>query len=124
MNIKNQKRRVVLGVTGAVALSNWTKPILNTVILPAHAMTSNNMVAIENLNCLESAPIQLEFSFCNNSSSSITVDSLTNTNLAHISPQLPITVSANSCQNFIVQGANNSVVCGDITANELNYIHN
>jgi len=119
--MNNQKRRIVFGATSAVVLANWTKPILNVVVLPSHAMTSNDMVTIENLNCLESAPIQLEFSFCNNSTNTITVSSLNHNDLVHISPQLPITVNANSCQNFVVQGSANSIGCKDINIGDLIY---
>lgn len=48
-----QKRRrgVVKGVAlgfGGVTLTQWSKPVVETVILPAHAQTSGNGVVIRN----------------------------------------------------------------------------
>ncbi len=47
----NQKRKTlkkvaVVSAVATLAPSSWTKPVLNTVVLPAHAQTSSNVVSV------------------------------------------------------------------------------
>ena len=59
----NKRRKLLLALSGASAATVWTKPVVNAVVLPAHAQTSLCGIHF-NLNATSGAPLEVYYGIC------------------------------------------------------------
>ena len=114
--MSKKRRKILIGLGVSSASSPWAKPLINHIILPAHADCSPALdkcialhprVEVRDAVCVPGSPSTVTFEMCNLEDEAIIATHIQESSAdfaQHVSPPLPFELEPGQCVSCSAQG--------------------